>query len=177
MGRCALAWSSKCWRWGRCVAGASSAATASESGGTMKAPAGKYRARREQRRESGNRLSRALRFTQAHETGAAHPRDTEEGPPRTEGVVPLPRAAGREGEGAQRLRGCQTASDEVFVLFEEAHGLGQRIAAERVAQFARAHHLDHAGLAVVHLQVDGLLQRSEERRVGKECRSRWSPYH
>ena len=23
----------------------------------------------------------------------------------------------------------------------------------------------------------GKLQRSEERRVGKECRSRWSPYH
>ena len=23
----------------------------------------------------------------------------------------------------------------------------------------------------------GLEQRSEERRVGKECRSRWSPYH
>ena len=23
----------------------------------------------------------------------------------------------------------------------------------------------------------GLLYRSEERRVGKECRSRWSPYH
>ena len=22
-----------------------------------------------------------------------------------------------------------------------------------------------------------LLKRSEERRVGKECRSRWSPYH
>ena len=22
-----------------------------------------------------------------------------------------------------------------------------------------------------------LVQRSEERRVGKECRSRWSPYH
>ena len=25
--------------------------------------------------------------------------------------------------------------------------------------------------------LDLLLQRSEERRVGKECRSRWSPYH
>ena len=25
-------------------------------------------------------------------------------------------------------------------------------------------------------QADGLM-RSEERRVGKECRSRWSPYH
>ena len=23
----------------------------------------------------------------------------------------------------------------------------------------------------------GCMQRSEERRVGKECRSRWSPYH
>ena len=24
---------------------------------------------------------------------------------------------------------------------------------------------------------DGTRRRSEERRVGKECRSRWSPYH
>ena len=24
---------------------------------------------------------------------------------------------------------------------------------------------------------DGYFSRSEERRVGKECRSRWSPYH
>ena len=26
-------------------------------------------------------------------------------------------------------------------------------------------------------QASSELQRSEERRVGKECRSRWSPYH
>ncbi len=25
--------------------------------------------------------------------------------------------------------------------------------------------------------IDGMSSRSEERRVGKECRSRWSPYH
>ena len=25
--------------------------------------------------------------------------------------------------------------------------------------------------------VEGIVTRSEERRVGKECRSRWSPYH
>ena len=25
--------------------------------------------------------------------------------------------------------------------------------------------------------IDIILTRSEERRVGKECRSRWSPYH
>src|SRR5437016_13962556 len=27
------------------------------------------------------------------------------------------------------------------------------------------------------LEAAGLPPRSEERRVGKECRSRWSPYH
>src|SRR2546426_11935963 len=32
-----------------------------------------------------------------------------------------------------------------------------------------------AGLAAALLPV--LFVRSEERRVGKECRSRWSPYH
>ena len=33
--------------------------------------------------------------------------------------------------------------------------------------------------AFVHIKPDGkiVIQRSEERRVGKECRSRWSPYH
>ena len=32
-----------------------------------------------------------------------------------------------------------------------------------------------AGLATV--QMHAIQTRSEERRVGKECRSRWSPYH
>src|SRR3712207_9084634 len=27
------------------------------------------------------------------------------------------------------------------------------------------------------LELDTFVPRSEERRVGKECRSRWSPYH
>ena len=27
------------------------------------------------------------------------------------------------------------------------------------------------------LKFEETLERSEERRVGKECRSRWSPYH
>ena len=32
--------------------------------------------------------------------------------------------------------------------------------------------------AIVTLDIErGFLHRSEERRVGKECRSRWSPYH
>ena len=30
---------------------------------------------------------------------------------------------------------------------------------------------------IIPFILDGDLCRSEERRVGKECRSRWSPYH
>ena len=33
------------------------------------------------------------------------------------------------------------------------------------------------GVAVAVLVVPAAVARSEERRVGKECRSRWSPYH
>src|SRR2546425_10792974 len=40
----------------------------------------------------------------------------------------------------------------------EAHHLGRQLSAE--------HDVQRLGVA-----------RSEERRVGKECRSRWSPYH
>ena len=33
------------------------------------------------------------------------------------------------------------------------------------------------GGAKIYLKREDLNHRSEERRVGKECRSRWSPYH
>ena len=36
---------------------------------------------------------------------------------------------------------------------------------------------DYSGLLVVVDPENSILARSEERRVGKECRSRWSPYH
>ena len=32
-------------------------------------------------------------------------------------------------------------------------------------------------LAENDINILDISQRSEERRVGKECRSRWSPYH
>ena len=40
-------------------------------------------------------------------------------------------------------------------------------------------HRGHPGTPLVGLDGYGPLSRirSEERRVGKECRSRWSPYH
>ena len=37
--------------------------------------------------------------------------------------------------------------------------------------------LNIAGLGPIFGALQGALWRSEERRVEKECRSRWSPYH
>ena len=37
--------------------------------------------------------------------------------------------------------------------------------------------MQDATKAEVKAAIESLLLRSEERRVGKECRSRWSPYH
>src|SRR5258708_37240561 len=41
--------------------------------------------------------------------------------------------------------------------------------------------LNHANICTIYavekVQLESETQRSEERRVGKECRSRWSPYH
>src|SRR5258707_11360778 len=69
----------------------------------------------------------------------------------------------------------------------EARGPGgHRLA----VQFVNVRNLDiHTGIARrgMHVRLPGVLHneggglpaemRSEERRVGKECRSRWSPYH
>ena len=41
---------------------------------------------------------------------------------------------------------------------------------------ARQGDMTRKGLDIVQGSA-GVLIRSEERRVGKECRSRWSPYH
>ena len=47
-----------------------------------------------------------------------------------------------------------------------------------VAHGAQALSDNKAGIASYDLEQAALaIIRSEERRVGKECRSRWSPYH
>ena len=56
----------------------------------------------------------------------------------------------------------------IFVLGGVISGLGKGIAAASIGYLLKS-----AGLKVTILKLD----RSEERRVGKECRSRWSPYH
>ena len=50
----------------------------------------------------------------------------------------------------------------------------RRIGAEQAAEVARTIGLVDDPKLGTYVQEVG---RSEERRVGKECRSRWSPYH
>src|SRR2546425_12994996 len=45
---------------------------------------------------------------------------------------------------------------------------------EQVAQEKKP---DHVKEKIVEGRLNSFYERSEERRVGKECRSRWSPYH
>src|SRR3989475_8661141 len=49
----------------------------------------------------------------------------------------------------------------------------------RAVRRAPPHHLQSRAVRGLQRQPDprGAAARSEERRVGKECRSRWSPYH
>src|SRR2546425_11956952 len=51
--------------------------------------------------------------------------------------------------------------------------LARATAARRTGTAIRAERLPRVGVEADY----GLNGRSEERRVGKECRSRWSPYH
>src|SRR2546425_13322501 len=44
-------------------------------------------------------------------------------------------------------------------------------------RFEAAAILGGAGLEIGRVTYARQVHRSEERRVGKECRSRWSPYH
>src|SRR2546425_9268748 len=59
-----------------------------------------------------------------------------------------------------------------------SHGAEGEYAEHRSASAERKRHFRARAHALEAGPIDhGLLRRSEERRVGKECRSRWSPYH
>ena len=58
--------------------------------------------------------------------------------------------------------------DAGYLLHQSAEIVSERASTKR-------HHLEVMNpAALINLL---LAERSEERRVGKECRSRWSPYH
>ena len=53
-------------------------------------------------------------------------------------------------------------------------GISAELDASDLSNFSKENLLD---VATVYLYKNSTTTRSEERRVGKECRSRWSPYH
>src|SRR5471030_950026 len=70
--------------------------------------------------------------------------------------------------------------DAVFELFMSLHATDEQldfpvIYASAKEGYAKVE-LTHASGTMEPL-FDAIIKRSEERRVGKECRSRWSPYH
>ena len=80
------------------------------------------------------------------------------------------------------LRGCRTKVEKEWGRFcrgevgiEKKHlpeGEGRQ--SEKEGTSTKMHRKSNQGCSV---KTKGCLGRSEERRVGKECRSRWSPYH
>src|SRR2546429_7540882 len=65
---------------------------------------------------------------------------------------------------------------ELFDVMGGLEALAGRLACENItdAEIAEIERL-HYDMYAFYLHRD--MHRSEERRVGKECRSRWSPYH
>src|SRR2546425_11777242 len=89
-----------------------------------------------------------------------------------------------QASGAEAPRPAPEPSDKGSVSSEEAQ-------AQRIAARLGIPYVDLADFPIDHdlfreIPVDLMFrynfvpwkeERSEERRVGKECRSRWSPYH
>src|SRR5256885_8142850 len=82
-----------------------------------------------------------------------------------------------------KVTGVQTCALPIYpmqVLYER--GLAPLPKSEKSSRLVKRYHERYQwflGLTIALLITEMFLpeRRSEERRVGKECRSRWSPYH
>ena len=70
------------------------------------------------------------------------------------------------------IKDLMVRGGKFYAIYNESTGLWEvkdpvaiALIDEQVEQYVRDHESEQS------------LNRSEERRVGKECRSRWSPYH
>ena len=93
---------------------------------------------------------------------------------------------GRRGAEAERLRGelekltgkqIQLNILEVKNPEADAQLVAQGIAEQLAARVSFRRAMRKGMQSAQRAGAKGIRVRSEERRVGKECRSRWSPYH
>ena len=79
--------------------------------------------------------------------------------------------------GTDALAGMALVFPVVMLMqMTSAGAMGGGIASA-IARALGARRPDDAERGVVDVAGSAVRARSEERRVGKECRSRWSPYH
>src|SRR2546422_10488693 len=88
-----------------------------------------------------------------------------------------------EPEAIDHLGGVTAGGDDLFansmLMLVIVHAPGEMMHAADAPRAPRAdrHFADVDDARGVREAVARPAMRSEERRVGKECRSRWSPYH
>ena len=71
-----------------------------------------------------------------------------------------------DGKGRYKVRTGVRFFDHMLELFTKHGGFDLELQAKGDLDVDQHHTVEDVGIV-----------RSEERRVGKECRSRWSPYH
>src|SRR5256885_16674036 len=87
------------------------------------------------------------------------------------------------------ILGAQCEDERARIRKNFEHGAGAKATLLALCELAdrslqqvfkdalKLHDSSKEGLSLLALGGYGRRMRSEERRVGKECRSRWSPYH
>src|SRR5450432_934936 len=78
-----------------------------------------------------------------------------------------------DGDGCANILAAHNAR-QIAGIVEIEDPQGQAVVAAHHNR-GRVHHVQFIGEYFVKGKM--CITRSEERRVGKECRSRWSPYH
>src|SRR5256884_4053455 len=78
------------------------------------------------------------------------------------------------GSGPAQYSHGSTKLEMVWTILTMILFIGLNLASESIWATER---FETAKPGAVQVEVTGMQFRSEERRVGKECRSRWSPYH
>src|SRR5450432_344820 len=95
----------------------------------------------------------------------------------TETAAPLRELAEQSGawpfEEARKIVARLKKKPKGEVIFETGYGPSGLPHIGTFGEVARTTMVRHA----FRVLTDDKIKRSEERRVGKECRSRWSPYH
>ena len=97
------------------------------------------------------------------------------GAEQTASGVDVLAAAGTDGGEDTMLGEVITELLHLLIIHTLQRNVWNLVETNQVEAAVKSLHQLDDGLGMLHTVVYAL--RSEERRVGKECRSRWSPYH